>query len=176
MRFVLVGMFALSLLKGCDVKQLRPEEVSAAFQKELRPYFLNAQAVAIPEQHTILGVTCIEGAGPALRAEAKTVLDSNEDLKSLQLSNALGPLVGNNVYRYAAVGFDTGIVALDPWEGYDAAYRTVCGLQPRTDVSSAVETGPALWLGHFTVTLAKPINGRRQIPLIDSLGLYESTE
>jgi hypothetical protein len=187
MRFALVGMFALSLLKGCDLKELTsPDAVSRQFQDGLQPYFPNAKATAFPDQQVILGFTCIQGDGRQLVHQVGETFSSIPDIQKLKTLRDYGPLLGSPTYRYAALGFESGVIRLDvdtwesvvlqPWDGYDAEYRSACGLQPRTDVSHVVETGPALWLGHFTVTLAKPFNGRKQIPLIDSLGLYESAE
>lgn len=184
MRLAIISMFALSLMKGCDISG-GPEVISGRFQAALRPYFPNARAKAVPEQGVIVGLTCVQGAGPKLVAEAADYVIHNKDVARLRTLRKWGPLLGSPSYHHVQLGFDHAILALnvDTWkieyppltDSYISSYRHDCGLQdPQAEPAQAEEAGPYLWVGHFTAKLATPIKGETILPLIEPLGIYSS--
>ncbi|HET6933980.1 MAG TPA: hypothetical protein VFI72_04020 [Candidatus Angelobacter sp.] len=184
MRLAIISMLALSFMKGCDISG-GPEVISGRFQAALRPYFPNARAKAVPDQGVIIGLTCVQGAGPKLVAEAADYVIHNKDVSRLRTLRKWGPLLGSPSYHHVQLGFDRAILALnvDTWkieyppltDTYISSYRRDCGLQdPQAEPAEAAEAGPYLWVGHFTAKLGKAVNGKATLPLIQSLGIYSS--
>ncbi len=184
MRLAIISVLALSFMKGCDISG-GPEVISGRFQAALRPYFPNARAKAVPDQGVIIGLTCVQGAGPKLVAEAADYVIHNKDVSRLRTLRKWGPLLGSPSYHRVQLGFDRAILALnvDTWkieyppltDTYISSYRRDCGLQdPQAEPAEAAEPSPYLWVGHFTAKLTNPAKGNSILPLIEPLGIYRS--
>ncbi|HZU32595.1 MAG TPA: hypothetical protein VFB79_15870 [Candidatus Angelobacter sp.] len=140
MRLALVGLLGLSMLKSCNVAEvagMSPDAIAQKYQDGLRPYFPHARAQAVPQQETLLGLTCTQGDGPALVDKVKDMLPETEDVKQLKMLRSYGPILGAKTYHFAALGFQSGIIRLnvdtwqaerlEPWTGYSQFYDAACG-------------------------------------------------
>src|SRR5579864_1783398 len=117
----------LLIFKQCDLAS--PDKIKEQANETLRPYFQNVKTLVLPDQHTVLALTCMQGAGPKLLKDIAGNLTHNPGIDQLKMS----PLAGGARYDYFALGFDTGLIWLDiktkklrtsdPWDGYNELYR-----------------------------------------------------
>lgn len=141
MRLIAVAVLTLSLLKGCELDNVKkltsPEAVSSAYEEGLKPYFPNAHASAVPQQEAIVGFSCLHGEGKQFVQMVAANFGNIPQMQELKVFRQYGPLLGSKTYRYAFLVFETGSIRLDvdTWEvdvfdSNDAmrqAFAQVCG-------------------------------------------------
>ena len=188
-RVAFAAVFVMfSFFKGCDISG-GPQAVRQKFEDALHPYFVNAKAQAIPEKQLIIGLSCIQGAGPELVSKVADFLVSNQQLAQLRTLRTYGPILGSPSYKYVALGFDSWVIRLDvdtwrisyhrPWLGYSEQYAATCGLSPTQSPEPVAQGGDAIvgsgrvWIGTFKVHFSKPFNGVLELVGQDSLGMYQ---
>jgi hypothetical protein len=132
-----VLLFALFQQKTC--KLATPEHIEADFLQTLTPYFPHAQIqfAQLQGNNSVIALTCVQGAGPALVNEALQMLQAQRS-KISQLK--LVPKLGGARYKYIVLGFDSAVIVYDVDTGQMAAarppadfltgYYGACGLQP----------------------------------------------
>jgi hypothetical protein len=116
-----------------------PEQLKSSFEEKLRPYFQNAKVVLQPEQHGLMGLTCMQGAGPQLVRMAGDAFA--QELSQQGLGGIATRLfLSAKGYRYVALGFDTWVIVFDlqtkgmsykqtdAVASYGPFYRRECGL------------------------------------------------
>lgn len=177
MRLALTGLLALSMLKGCDLGN--PQTVQPQIEDALRPYFPKVKAVVLPQEHAIVGLSCLEDVGDELVKMVPPAVASNPAMSKLKLLR----MIPGSSYRVVAIGFEQGLAFYNVDTGatgttngdssYATWYRQQCGLS--VEKSEVIGSGPNVtydWVGHFTVTLRGGEGGKRTVPAIASLGVW----
>jgi len=175
MKIALVGLLGLSMLKGCDMGD--PASVQPKMEDALRPYFPKVKAVALPQDHALVGLSCIENVGDEMVKMVAPAVASNPAMSQLKL---LRFLPGSS-YKIVAIGFEQGLAFYDVDTGatgtmpqaanYTTWYRQQCGLDNVASTTPA-RYGSAVWIGHFTATLDMPDGKRTTAIVVDSLGVW----
>jgi hypothetical protein len=171
MKIALVGLLGLSMLKGCDLGD--PQSVQPQIEEALRPYFPNVKAVVLPQQHAIVGLSCLDNVGDELVKMVPPAVASNPAMSKLKLLR----MIPGSSYNLVAIGFPQGLAFYNVDTGatgttvgdasYATWYRQQCGLG--TGSGGAVTYD---WIGHFTLTLDFPSGKRNRLPTIASLGVW----
>src|SRR5207302_11499832 len=100
-------------------------------------YFTHAQVEVLPQQQSITGYACIEGAGPMLLQQVASLLQKSPQLANLRTLRRFGPWLHSTTYHYFAIAFDQAQVRYDldryaieivnmPAD-YAFHYRAICG-------------------------------------------------
>jgi hypothetical protein len=175
MRIALVGLLALSTLKGCDLGS--PERVQPQMEDALRPYFPHVKAVALPQQQTLVGLSCLENVGDEMVKMVPSAVAGNPAMQNLKLLR----LLPGSQYSTVSIGFEqslavyninTGAMGIAPMDAtYASWYRQQCGLTK----DSAGGSGHA-WIGYFSGTVQCKDGIPRTIYRPDTLGIWSSRE
>jgi hypothetical protein len=176
-RTLLAVLPLLLLLVNCEL--VSPDQVQGKFESALRQYFVNAKVIVYPADHAIIGLTCMQDAGPKLITTVREQFVNLPDLQNLKYLRTLGPLLGSSNYKFVALGFSREIVRLDidSWtiqqysggNEYAAEYKQVCGIGDSAAESQA-------YFGLFRVTLRTPYKGFTEITSWDSLGVWDNDQ
>jgi len=175
MRIALVGLLGLSMFKGCDMGD--PQSVQPKMEDALRPYFPKVKAVALPQQQTLVGLSCLENVGDEMIKMVPAAVGSNPAMSQLKL---LRMLPGSS-YSTVAVGFEqslavynleTGVMGTAPMDAnYATWYRQQCGLNQQ-----AGSKNTHAWIGYFSGAIECD-NGRKEIVYsLDTLGVWSERE
>lgn len=105
--FVLIPLL---VVLGCDLTG-GPDKVQQETETQLRQYFPNSRVMVLPQQETILALTCACGLGRPLIEEIVKTLENKRGIQLLhearQLPLKLSP------YRFFVLAFDEYSIRLD---------------------------------------------------------------
>jgi hypothetical protein len=186
MKIALVGLLGLSMLKGCDMGD--PASVQPQMEEALRPYFPRVKAVALPQQQTLVGLSCLENVGDELVKMVPAAVASNPAMSKLKLLR----MFPGSSYSTVSIGFerslavynlDTGLMGTAPMDdAYANWYRQQCGfdgvytsqVSQETPQVQTVSGGHQVYVfvGHFTIKVSNSQGVISTRHTVDSLGIW----
>jgi len=184
MKIALVGLLGFSMLKGCELGPM----VQSQMEDALRPYFPKVKAVAMPQQNTLVGLSCLENVGDAMIGMVPQAVASNPAMGKLKL---LSVVPGSN-YTTVSIGFEHSLAVYNIQTGlmgtaqmddaYASWYRQQCGLdgvsvtqriiQEPTPVQTSGGHQASVFVGHFTLKVADSQGVITTRHTVDSLGMW----
>jgi hypothetical protein len=87
-----------------------PSQIADKANESIRPYFPNVRTIVLPEQGTIIALTCSTGTGPELVNQVARVLPGIQGVQQLRTLRNLGALSHSHTYSTLILGFEESAV------------------------------------------------------------------
>ena len=137
----LVASFLMQ--QKCNLAQMAhatPEQVQEKAQEGLRPYFPDAVVQVVPQQQTIVALTCTKNIGHEMIVQIAQKMPQVPDVQQLKTLREWGGLIGARTYRRFVIGFEHEAISLEvdrnlqPYllrlpdqRAYEQGYNQACG-------------------------------------------------